>query len=71
MEDEGPLFSQRMVASRKSRRRAPLCYSKVEVHRSVGSLVQSRLIEEEGYQLELLLSSRRQNSKIEAIAMSL
>ena len=29
MEDEGPLFSQRMVASRKSRRMAPLCYSNV------------------------------------------
>ena len=43
MEDEVPLFSQWMVASRKSRRMAPLCYSNVEVHRSVGSLVQSGL----------------------------
>ena len=59
MEDEGPLFSQWMVASRKSRRRAPLCYSNLELHWSVGSLVQGRL----GGGMpteELLLSGRHQ-----------
>ena len=42
---DGELGSHGRIASKRSGRMAPLCYSNVEVelHRSVGSLVQSRL----------------------------
>ena len=60
-------------ARKRSGRMAPLFYSNVEVvlHRSVGSLVQSRQVERWVCQLELLLSGRHQNPKVESISMPL
>ncbi len=71
----GGLFSQQRVASTGNRRMAPLCYSNVEVelHRSVGSLVQGRLVEGEVCQLEkgCFFPEGTKNPKVDSMSMPL